>query len=232
MSAAVDSRSVRGGPPPLVPALAFGALMIASVVVSAGGPRPDTGAVAALLYARDHAGQLRVAGFLAFAAALPLAVWSAAVYGRLRSLGVVAPGPVLGLTGGILAAASLALSGLLSWTLAEAAPTLEPAGARALVDLSFVTGAAGFVVPLALLIAGVAVPAAILRLTSRPISSIGVLIAAVGMLSTFTLLTSTLDPTLPIGRFGGLAWIVAVSLALPASRRRDQKERQPWPATT
>ena len=232
MSAAVDSRSVRGGPPPLVPALAFGALMIASVVVSAGGPRPDTGAAAALLYVRDHAGQLQAAGFLAFAAALPLALWSAAVYQRLRSLGVVAPGPVFGLTGGILAAASLALSGLLSWTLAEAAPTLDPAGARALVDLSFVTGAAGFVVPLALLIAGVAVPAAILRLTSRPISAIGVLIAAVGMLSTFTLLTSTLDPTLPIGRFGGLAWIVAVSLALPASRHRDQKERQPWPATT
>jgi hypothetical protein len=216
---------VRGGPPPLVPALAFGALMIASVVVSAGGPRPDTGAAAALLYVRDHAGQLHAAGFLAFAAALPLALWSAAVYQRLRNLGVVAPGPVFGLTGGILAAASLALSGLLSWTLAEAAPTLDPAGARALVDLSFVTGAAGFVVPLALLIAGVAVPAAILRLTSRPIS-------AIGMLSTFTLLTSTLDPTLPIGRFGGLAWIVAVSLALPASRHRDQKERQPWPATT
>jgi hypothetical protein len=94
-----------------------------------------------------------------------------------------------------------------------------------------VTGAAGFVVPLALLIAGVAVPAAILRLTSRPISSIGVLIAAVGMLSTFTLLTSALDPTLPIGRFGGLAWIVAVSAALRASRRRVQKEPQPYPAT-
>ncbi len=230
MSAAVDSRSLRGGPPPLVPALAFGALMIASVVVSAGGPRPDTRAAAALLYVRDHAGQLRVAGFLAFVAALPLALWSAAVYRRLRSLGTVAPGPVFGLTGGILAAASLALSGLLSWTLAEAAPALDPAGARALVDLSFVTGAAGFVVPLALLIAGFAVPAAILRLTSRPISSIGLLIAAVGMLSTFTLLTSTLDPTLPIGRFGGLAWIIAVSTALRASRHRDQKVPQPWPA--
>jgi hypothetical protein len=40
------------------------------------------------------------------------------------------------------------------------------------------------------------------------------------MLSTLTLLTSALDATLPIGRFGGLIWIIAVSVLLPASRRR------------
>jgi hypothetical protein len=219
-----------GGPHPLAPALAFGALMIASVAVSAGGPRTDTGAAAALLYARGHVGQLHAAGFLAFAAALPLAVWSATIYRRLRTLGVDAPGPVIGLTGGILAAASLALSGLLSWTLAEAAPALDPAGARTLVDLSFVTGAAGFVVPFALLIAGVAVPAVMLRLTGRSISSIGLLLAVVGLLSTFTLLTSALDPTLPIGRFGGLAWIVAVSVARPTSRHHAQAEPEQHPA--
>jgi hypothetical protein len=38
------------------------------------------------------------------------------------------------------------------------------------------------------------------------------------MLSTFTLVTSALDFTLPIGRFGGLAWIIAASVALPQSR--------------
>jgi hypothetical protein len=34
------------------------------------------------------------------------------------------------------------------------------------------------------------------------------------------LLTSALDATLPIGRFGGLIWIIAVSVLLPASRHR------------
>jgi hypothetical protein len=73
---------------------------------------------------------------------------------------------------------------------------------------------------LALLIAGVAVPALILRLTPKPLAWAGLVIAAAGMLSTLTLLTSALDATLPIGRFGGLIWIIAVSVLLPASRHR------------
>jgi hypothetical protein len=40
------------------------------------------------------------------------------------------------------------------------------------------------------------------------------------MVSTLTLLTSALDFTLPIGRFGGLIFIVAASVLLPASRHR------------
>jgi hypothetical protein len=61
--------------------------------------------------------------------------------------------------------------------------------ARALADLSFATGSAGFVGPLGLLIAGVAVPSAILRLMPAPIAWAGLAIAAVSLLSTFALLT-------------------------------------------
>src|SRR5947209_6019646 len=81
-------------------------------------------------------------------------------------------------------------------------------------------GASGFVVPFALLIAGVAVPSLILRLTPRPLAWGGLVVAAVGMVSTLTLLTSALDFTLPIGRFGGLIFIVAASVLLPASRHQ------------
>jgi hypothetical protein len=41
---------------------------------------------------------------------------------------------------------------------------------------------------------------------------------AVSVLSAVTLLTSALDPTLPVGRFGSLVFLVAVSLLLPRSR--------------
>ena len=210
----------QGGPPPLAPALAYGALMIASVAVSAGGPQPGTTAAATLSYAQSHVGQLHAAAVLAFGAAMPLAIWAATVYRRLRTLGVTAPGAVIGLAGGILAAASIALSGLLTWVAADTAADSGPALARVVFDLSFATGAAGFVVPLALLIAGVAVPSLILRLTPKPLAWTGLVIAAAGMLSTLTLLTSALDATLPIGRFGGLIWIIAVSVLLPASRHR------------
>ena len=46
------------------------------------------------------------------------------------------------------------------------------------------------------------------------------MVAAVGMVSTLTLLTSALDFTLPVGRFGGLIFIVAASVLLPARRHR------------
>ena len=69
--------------------------------------------------------------------------------------------------------------------------------------------------------AGIAVPALLLRLIPRPLALIGLAIAIVGMLSTFTILTSAMDATLPIGRFGGLAWITAASITLPLTRHRD-----------
>jgi hypothetical protein len=153
------------------------------------------------------------------------------IYRRLRTLGVTAPGAVIGLAGGILAAASIALSGLLTWVAAEVAADAGPALARVVFDLSFAAGVAGFVVPSALLIAGVAVPSLILRLTPRPLAWAGLVIAAAGVLSTLTLLTSALDATLPIGRFGGLIWIVAVSVLLSASRHRlPARTGEPAPA--
>jgi hypothetical protein len=157
---------------------------------------------------------------LSFAAAVPLAVWVATTYRRLRTLGVTAPGSVIGLTGGVLAAASLSLSGLITWTSSQVQAGSGPAVARALADLSFATGSAGFVVPLALLLAGVAVPSLMLGFVPRPLAWIGLVIAAVGALSTFALLTSALDFTFPVGRFGGLVWLIAMSVALPLTRKR------------
>jgi hypothetical protein len=114
---------------------------------------------------------------------------------------------------------SLALSGLLTWTSGQLGDVNTPAVARALADLGFAAGSAGFVVPLGLLVAGVAVPVLILRLTPRPLAWTGLVIAALGVLSTFTLLTSALDATLPVGRFAGLAWLIVASVMLPRDRR-------------
>jgi hypothetical protein len=215
----------QGGPPPLVPALVYGALLIAAVALLAGAPHPGAPAASALTWYRAHTGVLHAAALVIFGAAAPLAIWTATIYRRLRTLGVTAPGAVIGLSGGLLASASLALSGLVTWTLAETAPSVSPALAQVLMDLSFAAGAAGFVVPLALLLAGVAVPSLILRLIPAPVAWAGLAVAAVGALSTFTLVTPALDATLPIGRFGGLAWIIAASLLLPANRHQLRPSR-------
>jgi hypothetical protein len=218
----------QGGPPLLVPAVAYGVLMVVSVILLASGPQPSASAASVLVYDQAHHTALEVAGCLGFAASLPLAIWSAAVYRRLRTnLGVVAPGAVIGLVGGLLAAASLALCGLVNWTISQVHAIADPALARALTDLSFAAGSAGFVAPLGLLVAGIAVPSLILGLLPRPLAWLGLAIAAISLLSTFALLTSALDFTFPVGRFLGLAWLIAVSVLLPRSRQAVRSSSRP-----
>jgi hypothetical protein len=230
-SPAVRRARPQGGPPLLLPALAYGAVMVTGVVLSARAPELSATAAAVAAYDGTHHALLQVAGCLGFAASVPLAIWTATAYRRLLTLGVTAPGAVIALAGGLLAAASTALSGLITWTRAQPGAASDPAVARVLADLGFATGAAGFVVPLALLLAGVAVPSLVLGLVARPVAWTGLVIAAIGTLSTFALLTPALDFTLPIGRFGGLLWLIAASIALPRTRRAAAARAQvPSPA--
>lgn len=229
------ARRPQGGPPLIVPVLAYGVLMVTSVILAARSPQPSASAASVLTYDRTHHDVLQVAGCLSLAASLPLAIWVATVYRRLRTnLGVVAPGAVIGLAGGLLAAVSLALTGLVTWVSSQLPASGDPSVARAVTDLSFAAGSAGFVPGLGLLIAGIAVPSLVLRLLPRPVAWAGLVIAAVCELSTFALLTSGLDVAFPVGRFLGLAWFITASILLPASRRARRTlapAPEPRPAT-
>ncbi|MBO0840675.1 MAG: DUF4386 domain-containing protein [Sciscionella sp.] len=207
------------GPPLLVPALAYGVLMIASVVLAAGGSR-STSPVESLDYIHAHPTALRVAGFLQLASAIPLAIFAGTGYRRLRQLGVTAPGTAIGFAGGILASAALTIEGLCTWTMGTVAGSADVATASALAGLAFGAGSAAFVPTFALLVAGIAVPSLILRLLPRPLAWGCLAVAAIGLLGTFTALTDELDFTLPIGRFGGLICIVAAAVLLPTTRPR------------
>ncbi len=218
-TARVHGTRQQGGPPLLAPAVAYAVLMLVSVALLAARPGPAASAASLVAYDTAHHTALTVAGCLGFSASVPLAIWTATVYRRLRTgLGITAPGAVIGLAGGLLAAASLGLSGLLTWTGARLDDSADPALARALADLGFATGSAGFVAPLGLLLAGIAVPSVIVRLLPRPLAWAGLVVAAVSLLSTFALLSPALDLAYPVGRFLGLIWIVTVSVALPRTR--------------
>src|SRR2546421_9279275 len=91
MSAPTARRGPQGGPPPLAPALAYGALLIASVAVWIGAPQAGASAASTLSYAQTHTGQMHAEAVLVFGAALPLAIWAATIYQRLRTPGVTAP---------------------------------------------------------------------------------------------------------------------------------------------
>ncbi|HEX3789426.1 MAG TPA: DUF4386 domain-containing protein [Pseudonocardiaceae bacterium] len=210
----------QGGPPLPLLAAVFVLLQLAAVALSTATPHPTDAAAVWFAYARDHGTELRVAAFLQVASAIPLAILAATAYRRLRGLGVTAPGTAIGFAGGLLAAVAISVCGLLGWTEAQLGGSTSPDITRALGELAFATGSAGVVPPLALLLAGIAVPSLLLRFLPRWLAVAGLVLAGVGMLSTFTLLTPALDVTLPIGRFGALVWLLAASALLPVTRRR------------
>ena len=211
----------QGGPPLLIPAIVMAVFTAASAALGATAARYNSANL--LSYTQTHQTTQLILGALVFGTSLPLLIWSATVYKRLHRLGVTAPGTAIAYGGGLLAAASLSLSGLLTWTTTQVNGSADLT--RALTALGFAAGGPGFVVPFAMLIAGVAVPGLILKLLPAALAWAGLVIAALGALATFTLLTPALDVLLPIGRFGGLIWLIAVSVALPVTRPRRAQQQ-------
>lgn len=114
-------------------------------VLGGSGPRPTTSPAELAAYYAAHATAATVQATAVFAAPIPLAVFAAVAYRRLRQLGVTAPGTAIGLAGGLVASAMLALSGLAGWTATQSVGIVEPGVLRALTTLSFAAGGPGFV---------------------------------------------------------------------------------------
>jgi hypothetical protein len=66
---------------------------------------------------------------------------------------------------------------------------------------------------------GLAVPAVIMKFLPAWLGWAGMVIGVLALLSTFGLITSALYPLIPVGRFGGLLFLVAVALLLPHTAR-------------
>jgi hypothetical protein len=217
--------------PPLPPiAIATVALFMASLILpmilAAGdtypSPYSDRGSI--VDYFRAHPGPVLVTALLQFAASLPLGIFAATVSVRLNHLGVRAPGPTIGLIGGVLASASMALSGLLTWTLTRPEILEHTELIRLMHDLAFITGGPGFVVPTGLLLAGIAVPGLIARLLPAWFAWTGLVIAALAVIATLTVALPALSILLPVVRFPALAWIVTTAFLLPRHRPSTRKD--------
>lgn len=215
-------RRQQGGPPLGVLALVSAGLLVAGIATSAalGGvfPSPFGDPAAIREYFLTRSGAVRASGVLLFASSVPLAIYAATASARLRQLGVTAPGATIALVGGVLAAGALTLSGLLQWTLARPAVRGSEPLVRALQDLAFLTGGAAHVVFLGLLVAGIAVPALLLRLLPRALALAGLALAVLAELTTLSLVWPALSPLLPLARFPALVWLVVAGLRLPQRR--------------
>ncbi|MGY0232174.1 hypothetical protein [Longispora urticae] len=215
----------QGGPPLGILGLVFTVLFLGGLFggIALGGgdiyPSPYAAPEEILGYFRGHADAVRIGAVLQFAAAIPLGIYAATASARLHRLGVRAPGATIALAGGVLASAFLALSGMLTWTLSRTEFHDHEAAIRILHDLAFATGGPGHVVPLGLLVAGIAVPGLLARLLPRWLAVVGLVIAAVAELSTLSLLVEGAGVLLPIARFTGLIWLVTAGFLLPKTRK-------------
>jgi hypothetical protein len=211
-------RRPQSGPPLLVPVLVFTALTIVYVAANRSTPHPDASGAEVLRYAHGHGSAIKVGSFLLLGSAFPLTVAAGTLYRRLRALGITAPGAVITLSGGILAAGMLVLSAMFGWAGGRLPADASPALARALADLSFLSGGPAYAAAFALLIAGLSVTGLLAGLLPRPVTWIGLVIALAGMVGTLTLVGSGFASLVPVVRFGGLLWLIAAAVLLPRTR--------------
>jgi hypothetical protein len=213
-----SARRPQPGAPLWAPVLVFTLLTVIGVAVNRSTPHPDASGAAVLAYNAAHATTVKIGSWLLFASAVPLTIAAAVIYRRLRALGITAPGSAIALAGGALAAGALMLSGMFAWSGGRLPADAPPALARALADISFLAGGPAYAVMFALLMAGIAVPALLVRLLPRPLAAAGIILAAAGAVSTVTLLSLDVAFLLPVVRFGGTAWLIAAAILLPRKR--------------
>jgi hypothetical protein len=205
----------------LCPGLLFGGIAIG---VAMGGvmPLPYGPAAAVVAYVRAQPVAVQVMAAATFASSVPLALYAATAGARLRRLGVTGPTAAIAATGGVLAAGSLGLTGLLAWPLSRPDVSADAALARALYLLVFLVGGPGHIVALGLLVAGIAVPSLAMGLTPRPVAWLGLATAALAESAALTAAGPQCGPILPIARVSALGWLV-VGGALPPRGDLDPK---------
>jgi len=219
------------GPDLGVVSIVYTILFVAGLVVTAAMTRgshfpspliaPD---LAQAFFAKNgHA--VGIAAFLQFGATVPLGIFTATVVSRLQFLGMNVAGVFITLLGGLAASMSSAISALLQWTLVQPGISSESVGTRILHQLSFATGGVGFVVPFGLLVAGVSIIAWFTKMLPRWLVWLGLAVAMIAELSSFSLVFTPAAYLLPAARFPGFVWIIATGSLLPRSRAEAQKSR-------
>lgn len=215
----------RGAVTLLTVSLSYAVLTAAYVVTNRAAPRPGTpGREILSRYVRDHGTAIGLGAFLLLVAAV-LLVPVAAILARLLRQGQgqgqghgqgqdQGAAAAAAFAGGLLASGALASSAALTWTLGRLPQEAPEALARALADLSFLTGGLGYAVSFALLAAGTCLAARGSGLLPRACATTGLVIAAAGLAATLTLVVFGFSYLLPVVRFGGTAWLMWAACAL------------------
>jgi hypothetical protein len=177
------------------------------------GPWEPAGTLVAFFQLRPTA--VLLCAFFQFGSAVALGIFTASTVSRLHFLGVRAAGAHIALFGGLATAISVMASSCVLWVMAYPGIAQDAAVVRALYYLAFILGGPGFSVPLGLLMAGVSIPAAFMKLLPKWIVVLGLALAVIGELSWLNLVIPQALFLIPLTRFPGFVWLIAAGFSLP-----------------
>lgn len=194
-----------------------------AIAGSSGGshfPRPWDSAQTMAMYFQQHSKAVLLCAFLQFGSAVPLGIFTATIVSRLQFLGVRAAGATIALYGGLAASFALTCCSIVLWVVARPGVADDVLLTKALYYVSFGFGGFGYSVPLALLMSGVSVPLLFYRLVPKWIPILGLILAGFGVVSWLSLEFAPAMFFIPLTRFPGFVWMIAVGFAMPAAARR------------
>src|SRR5580704_9033335 len=170
-----------------------------------------------LFFAQSPTG-VRVSNFFLFGSAVPFGIFAVTAVSRLRFMGVRAAGTNIALLGGLTATIALILSGTTGWVLSVPEVSASAQVVKAIFYLCFLFGGTVYAVGFGLLAAGVSVTSYFMRLLPRWLVALGMLLAVTGELSSLSLIAYAANFFIPITRYLGLIWMVAVAVTLTKKR--------------
>lgn len=185
-------------------------------------PGPWEPASTILPYFQHYGERVLICTTLQFGAMVCLGIFAATVVSRLHFLGARAAGTYIALLGGFLVVADAFAGSMATWTLLRPEVNQNGTTVLALYFFAYGLGGVGFSVPMGLLMAGVSVTAAFLKLLPKWLIVLGLVLALAGELSWLHIaLFPKLLFLIPLVRFPGFVWLIAVGFLLPNSRKRS-----------
>lgn len=226
-SRALPVQARHAGPNPGIVAIVYVLVKVASVFpVSSFGSKPpyfpglNAPTETVVAYFSTHAFPVLVCAFLQVGAAIPFGIFAATVVSRLRFHGVRAAGAWIALFGGLMAAIDELNSGAVIAVMAKPLVAQTPALLQAFHYLSVALGGPGFTMPFGLLMAGVSITAGAMKLLPKWLVGLGLVLAVVGELSWFSMVVPAAGILIPLARWPGFIWLIAVGFTLPKNLRQ------------
>jgi hypothetical protein len=176
-------------------------------------------------YFATHAGPVSLCAFLQFGAAIPFGIFTAAIVARMSALGSDVAGVRIALFGGIMAAINESVSGGIIWVMGHPVIAQIPALTQSFHYLAVVFGGPGFTMPQGLLMAGTSIAAGSMKWLSKTVVAFGLILAVIGELSWFSMMTPRAGILIPLARWPGFIWLIVAGFSLSKGLRTREDTR-------